>query len=66
MKIQAANSPRWTTLERIAIDLVVKFVEIATPLPFTASPDDCTDYGVELFNNAVAGKYGDIAEPAGE
>ena len=31
-------------------------------IPFTASPDDVTEYGRELFSRASAGEFGEVAE----
>lgn len=31
------------------------------PVPFTASPDDTEPHGVELYNRAMAGEFGEIA-----
>jgi len=39
----------------------LKFEEFANELPFSASPNDVEPYGVELYNNAVAGDYGPVA-----
>jgi hypothetical protein len=61
LTIQYAKDPVWANDTNTAINLIVKFVEIADELPFTATPNDPMSYGVELFNNAVAGDYGVIA-----
>lgn len=31
------------------------------PVPFTASPDDSEPHGVELYNRAMAGEFGEIS-----
>jgi hypothetical protein len=61
MNIQSAHSPAYQNAEGTFINLVVKFEEFPTEIPFGASPDDVEPHGVTLFNNAVAGMYGDIA-----
>ena len=61
LTIEYAKDPAFVTADSNEIDLTVKFVEIAEELPFTATPFDPEPYGVELFNNAVAGDYGNIA-----
>ena len=61
MIIQTARDPKYMNAEGDEIDLIVKFEEMEHELPFTARPVDSQDYCVELFNNAVAGMYGDIA-----
>jgi hypothetical protein len=61
LTIEYAKNPVWNNPEHDAIFLIVKFVEMADELPFTATPYDVEPYGVELYNNAVAGEYGEIA-----
>ncbi|EBX3140778.1 hypothetical protein DRT30_10080 [Salmonella enterica subsp. enterica serovar Ealing] len=34
-------------------------------LPFTASPNDSTEYGPKIYASAIAGDYGDVSEYAG-
>lgn len=59
--IEWAKDPVYASQESTTINLMVKFVEMAEVLPFTAAPHDSMPYGVELYNNAVAGMYGPIA-----
>jgi hypothetical protein len=61
LTIQYAKDPVWGNSQNTAIILIVKFEEFNEELPFTAVPNDPMSYGVELFNNAVAGDYGTIA-----
>jgi len=61
LTIQYAKDPVWNNTEHNAIHLTVKFDEIPEELPFLATPNDPMPYGVELYNNAVAGDYGTIA-----
>lgn len=61
MNIEYAKNPIWNDAINESIFLTVKFLELADELPFTATPYDDMSYGVELFNNAVAGMYGAIA-----
>jgi hypothetical protein len=61
VNIQSAHSPAYINAESTFISLVVKFEEFPTEIPFGASPNDVEPHGVTLFNNAVAGMYGDIA-----
>jgi hypothetical protein len=37
-------------------------MEFAEELPFTATPYDDVSHGKLLYQNAIAGQYGDIAE----
>jgi len=61
LTIEYAKDPVWNDAQHTAINLIVKFEEMADELPFLATPYDPMPYGVELFNNAVAGDYGTIA-----
>lgn len=61
LTIEYAKNPIWANAENTEIILTVKFFEIPEELPFTAMPNDPELWGVELFNNAVAGDYGTIA-----
>jgi hypothetical protein len=61
MIIQTASNAKYMNVQGDEIDLIVKFEEMEHELPFTARPVDSEDYCVDLFNNAVAGLYGDIA-----
>ena len=61
LTIDYAKDPVWNDEEHTAIHLIVKFLEIAEELPFLATPFDPMSYGVELFNNAVAGDYGIVS-----
>ena len=63
MQIESAHSPKWVTAGHTAINVVVKFKEISTEIPFTASATDIELHGRELFTRALAGDFGDIEEP---
>lgn len=60
LTIEYAENPVWNDSEHTSILLDVKFAEFETTLPFTAVPYDDMPYGVELYNNALAGQYGEI------
>ena len=60
LTIQSAKDPTWANEEHTSINLIVKFEEFGDEVPFTATPYDPMPYGVELFNNGVAGDYGTI------
>ena len=62
LTIEYAKNPVWQNAEHNSIFLIVKFEEMLEELPFGATPFDPMPYGVELFNNAVAGQYGEISE----
>lgn len=61
LTIEYAKDCVWNNEQNTAINMVVKFEEMADELPFLATPNDPMPYGVELFNNAVLGDYGSIA-----
>ena len=57
--------PRWANAEHTRINMVTLFEELAEqygPIPFTASPDDTEEHGRDLFERALAGEFGEIAE----
>lgn len=62
LTIEYAKNPVWNNAENNAISMTVKFEEMTEELPFLATSYDPMPYGVELFNNAVAGNYGAIGE----
>jgi len=61
LTIEYAKNPVWSNETNDAITLDVKFVEFNEEMPFNATPFDPMPYGVELYNNAIAGNYGSIA-----
>jgi hypothetical protein len=61
LTIESARDPRYSNSSSTTIDLVVKFVEMPHEIPFTANPNDITEYGPDLFYRAKAGEYGPIA-----
>ena len=61
LTIQYAKNPVYANEQETFIDLIVKFEEFAEEMPFGASPNDCEEYGRQLFANAKAGEYGEIA-----
>ncbi|EMD1657604.1 phage tail assembly chaperone [Pluralibacter gergoviae] len=61
-----ARHPRWSDASRRTITLDVLFGwcrESGTYIPFTASPDDGEAHGRQLFADAKAGEYGEVAPP---
>lgn len=61
MNIEYFKDPKWANAEHTMLDVVVKFVEFATELPFSATQTD-TSYAKTIFDRAVAGEVGPIAE----
>lgn len=53
-------TPQWADVAHTAINLVLVTKELGA-IPFTATPDDSTSYGPEIYARVVAGEYGEIA-----
>jgi|GEM_PF-5555146 len=51
---------RYSAADNSLIDCEIN--QNGTWLPFTASPTDCTEWGREIYGNAVAGEYGEVTE----
>jgi hypothetical protein len=61
--INAARNPRWANYRKSSIDLEVDFDELDEEfVDFNAHPDDIVSWGPELYNRAIAGEFGEIAE----
>lgn len=61
--INSARNPKWAHYDHRAINLEVDFDELDEEyVEFTAHPDDIVSWGPELYNRAVAGEFGEIAE----
>ena len=62
LTIESATSPVYMNADGTSIDLQVKFAEFDEVLGFTATSYDTVPHGVELYNRAVAGEFGPIAD----
>ena len=60
--IDYAKNPQFENAEGTSICLTVKFNEIETELPFSATPFDCYEYGRDLYARALEGEFGTIKE----
>lgn len=61
--INSVINLQWANYDRTAIDMEVDFDELDEEyVQFTATPNDREDHGVELYNRAIAGDFGAIAE----
>lgn len=63
MKIQTAKNPEWANAARCSINLIID-VPCLGELPFCASASDVEQHGRELFDRAINGEFGAIADPA--
>ena len=61
MKITNVTNPAWANAEHTMVNATVTHSEFGE-IPFSASPDDVEAYGREIFADAVAGRFGPIAE----
>jgi hypothetical protein len=58
-----AKNPRWANEERTMIDCDVNFNHLEQEfVPFTASPTDTYGHSIEIYNRALAGDFGPIAD----
>ena len=55
------KNPRWVDDEKTKIIVDCKLAD-GEEVTFVASPNDCTDYGPEIYQDCIDGKYGPIAE----
>lgn len=62
MQLQYAKDPVWADAEHTMIDLTIKWDGINEEFPFTASPTDVEAHGRAIFEAAVSGQFGEIAE----
>ncbi|MEE4664236.1 phage tail protein [Pseudomonas alliivorans] len=64
--VLSARNPRWSDLGHTSIEISVLFEELKDiygEVPFAASPKDSEPHGIDLFNRAVAGEFGEVLEP---
>lgn len=61
MQIKNVRNPQWANAEHTVINVVLD-TDAYGEIPFSASPDDVETHGREIFADAVAGKFGPIAE----
>lgn len=61
MQIKNVKTPQWANAEHTMINVVLD-ADAYVDIPFSASPDDVEAHGREIFSDAVAGKFGTIAE----
>lgn len=54
-------NPKWFDAAHTMVTVDIVF-ETVGAVKFNASPEDCMDYGREIYADIVAGKYGPIAE----
>lgn len=59
------RNPKWADQAKTKINCEVNFKHIQDEewTPFTADPQDYMPYSKEIFDRAVAGEFGEVAEP---
>lgn len=62
MKTVYAKNPAWSTSEHVGVNLDVLFEELGFEVNFHATPFDNLAHGVDLYNRAISGEFGVIAE----
>lgn len=61
--VNSARNPKWTDHGQTRIDLEVDFDELDEEyVLFTADPNDVLSWGSDLYNRAVAGEFGVVAD----
>lgn len=61
MQIKNVKTPQWANADHTLLDVTLE-TDVFGEIPFSASPDDVEAHGREIFEDAVAGKFGTIAE----
>jgi hypothetical protein len=57
------KNPKWADEEHTCIDCEVDFDHLNDEfVPFTANPNDVMEYSKIIFDECVAGQYGEIGE----
>lgn len=59
---ESVTNVQWANPEHRTINMDVKFKKYNEILPFTANPDDCEAHGRDLYQSAINGDFGAIAE----
>lgn len=59
--LQYAKDPIWNSNDGQQIHLTVKWEEFNEEHPFNATSFDPMPYGVDLYNRAKAGEFGEVA-----
>ena len=61
--INSVRNPVWANYSKTLVNLEVDFAELDEEyVEFTADPNDTMEYGVDLYNRAIAGEFGEIAD----
>ena len=61
LTVKYAKNPVYGSSDGQQIQLIVRFVEIDEDLPFNATSYDCEPHGIDLYNRAKTGEFGEVA-----
>ena len=59
--VESLTNPVYANEQGNAINCIIKFAHLSSPVPFAATNYDLEPYGVQIYNDCVAGVYGPIA-----
>lgn len=59
--LEYAKNPFWNNEEQTSIHLTIKWAEFNEEMPFGACSYDSEQHGIDLFNRAKAGEFGEVA-----
>lgn len=63
MEITNIKNPQWSNVDHTMIDVTATFSDLPeSEVRFTASPADTAVYGPDIYQRALNGEFGDIAE----
>ena len=60
LTLEYAKNPIYVNEIGTAIDLIVKWEEFTEEMPFCAASYDTESHGVDLYNRAKAGEFGEV------
>ncbi|MDN3696999.1 hypothetical protein QWY97_06480 [Vibrio cortegadensis] len=58
LTIVDAKNPQWVNVEKTRLDMDVQFTEFEEYVPFSASVNADTKYGLALYQRAINGEFG--------
>ena len=59
--LEYAKNPVYVNTKETGIELIVKWKEFFEEHPFTAATYDIHQHGVDLYNRAKAGEFGEVS-----
>jgi len=62
MQLEYAKQPQWCDAEHTGVNVLIRWDGWDAELPFTATKDDPEAHGQQIYQNILAGVYGEIAE----